>query len=243
MIGSVKESGIKKNNRYIEFDDNQNGAAWIVTLGDLLALVITFFVLLYSMSTVVQSDWQQVSQSFSQTLNTKNNVQLTAATSELSIDRVEIQEGSNLQYLLAILNDKTSAIPNLRDSTSIRFEDERIIISLEGKAFFNPSKSTLNRNAGRMIRIMGQSLSTVKNSVEIVSYVSPLASRSEEFPSGWELALARAISVLNDLRKGGYPYRISAFGQSSQNNDDASNNRQGNSQRIDIVVREDKATF
>ena len=45
--------------------DEEGGANWMDTYGDMITLVLTFFVLLYSMSSMDSSKWQYIAEAFS----------------------------------------------------------------------------------------------------------------------------------------------------------------------------------
>ena len=50
------------------------GASWMDTYGDMVTLLLCFFVLLYSMSTVDQEKWEEVVRSFSRETNTSVDI-------------------------------------------------------------------------------------------------------------------------------------------------------------------------
>lgn len=71
------------------------GASWMDTYGDMVTLLLCFFVLLYSMSTIDQQKWVQLVQSFNPdaiheiTENTGNNGQIADPTTPVDGDQSE----------------------------------------------------------------------------------------------------------------------------------------------------------
>lgn len=229
--------------------ETTQSTAWMVTLADLLALIITFFVLLYSMSSVVDYKWKTVSKSLSQRMSNSFITPLTALpTSDLTVERVNLEKGDNLRYLLAVLTDKINVLPDLGALFRINLLEDRLVISMLGHSSFSPGSAELPAKAVNLITFIGQTLSTVRNSLEIVSYADPSPIQNNTYPSNWELSLHRAYAVSETLKKSGYPYTVRSFGRSSSLFEDLSTDipvqeREELSRRIDIIVRGAKATY
>jgi chemotaxis protein MotB len=227
---------------------NNQGASWTMTFADLLSLIITFFVLLYSMSSIVEEDWKVISKSLSQTLSPNLTTKLTYSSSELTVERVDKKSGSDLDYLFTVLSDKIKFLPNYKTLLKLGKAEDRIIISLLGNNFFIAGSAELPKKAKHIVNFLGQILSTTKNKIEVVSFADPRPPKSDTYPSNWELSLNRAIIVSNALRKYGYPYKIDAFGRSSSLFGEFASDmpllrKQKLSRRIDIIVRSEKATY
>ncbi len=69
---------------------------WMVTLADLLSLILTFFVLLFSMSTLELEQWEKISQSLSQNLSLEKKVKETKPAAEQAIEKINRLEAAPL---------------------------------------------------------------------------------------------------------------------------------------------------
>ncbi|HRW28951.1 MAG TPA: flagellar motor protein MotB, partial [Emcibacteraceae bacterium] len=101
--------------------------SWMVIFADLLALLLTFFVLMFSMSSVQVSEWQAMVTSLSENLNPER-----AKIQDINWNKIDEalsyeEEGLNLEYLKNIFEEKLSHDPILTRST-ITVLDDRLAI-------------------------------------------------------------------------------------------------------------------
>ena len=82
----------------------------------------------------------------------------------------------------------------------------------------------------------------VGNQVDVNGHTGPEPVANPAFPSNWELSLAQAMAVADELRAGGYVDNIHAFGLGASRFGDLSlsasvEERHRLARRVDIVVR------
>lgn len=162
---------------------------WMDTYGDMVTLLLCFFVLLYSISTVDQSKWIQLVKSFnpdakevSQIVTTENTVDgseevpgdLGAATTETVFDDLyeklkEAVEGEGLSAEVELYKGDGYTFVTFRDN--VFFDGDSSVIKEEGRHLLDRFASVLSdaRDSIREIQILGhttQATADHQNSVE-----------------------------------------------------------------------------
>jgi len=185
--------------------------AWMVTFTDLVSLMLTFFVMLFSMATVQIDKWDEVTDSLSTTLNPKKTESVATATADFNISTVFRKRAINLEYLQAVLLEKVEK-DKLLSRTMVQLLDDRLLISLPGDLLFDKGSKTLSQRAESSMLKIGDVLRHVSNQIVITGHTDPVPASGADYASNWELSLYRAIEVGNALRKSGFTQEFMAYG-------------------------------
>ena len=73
--------------------------------------MLTFFVMLFAMSSVKVSEWKNIIDSLSQTLRPSDEQPVPAATSTFNIGTIFRKQAINLDYLSSVLNETVKGQP------------------------------------------------------------------------------------------------------------------------------------
>jgi chemotaxis protein MotB len=216
-----------------------SGQAWLLTFTDLAALMLTFFVLLFSMSTVDDSDWQNLVDSFSPRLTSLQQVTVALPNSDETADAVERTPGTDLDYLQAILKERMTENPALAGA-SITREAEQLVVSLPGDLLFAPDSIDLGRVGKDAVFALSGVLRTLRNVVEVAGHADPNPPAAR-YASNWELSLARAAAIAGVLSDLGYDGSIVArgYGHARFEEVDATLpavERRARARRVDIII-------
>lgn len=216
-----------------------SGQAWLLTFTDLAALMLTFFVLLFSMSTIKEPEWQNLIDAFSPNLSGLQEVTIALPTSDETADAVERIPGTDLDYLAAVLREQMAANENLAGSR-VRREAERLVISVPGDLLFAPGAIALGATGEKAVFALSGVLRNLRNVVEVAGHADPNRPGSS-YPSNWELSLARASVISGLLSDLGYAGQIvvRGYGHSRYEEVDsglAGIERRALARRVDIIV-------
>ena len=184
--------------------------AWMVSFTDLIALMLTFFVMLFAMSKVEQRKWQNLTDALSEHLNAVREVPAALPTEQLGIDHVRLLSGTDLDYLAALLSQNMAAAPLLGSGVLTRLGD-RIVIALPGDLLFAPGSSELAASGQDALAALGGLLRHVGNRIEVTGHADPRKPVGG-FVSNWDLSLARALRVASLLQRFGYRGEVVARG-------------------------------
>lgn len=227
-------------------DDNvQTVPLWLITFTDVMALMLTFFVLLYSMSVPVEEKWEEVSNSFSSKFNSEEAKPHNAGSQDvIDIDRIDKSRALSLKYLKALVKNmlKNNGVDNV-----IIFENnKRLVISLPSELLFKNGSAQIGLEGKKLLFALGGALSRVKNRIEIAGHTDPrpITGNNGPYRNNWELSMARSASVSVILKDVGYTRDITIRGLSSARFDEMSdkapeNERYDFSRRVDIILMND----
>ncbi len=232
----------------IHDDKGESVPLWLITFTDVMALMLTFFVLLYSMSVPQEEKWEQISNAIS-TNFTKLEAKPynTGSQDVIAIDKINKSKALDLGYLEVVVNNYIEAnkIKNI-----IVFQNANsLILSLPSDLLFKSGSAEVNLKGKKMLFSLGGVLSRVKNRIEIVGHTDPrpIIGESGIYQNNWELSLARSSAVAMILNNVGYDKSIVVRGVSSARFDELSNDiseeeRYNLSRRVDIVLMDDDGT-
>lgn len=188
--------------------------AWMVTFTDLVSLMLTFFVLLFAMSSVKVDKWDTMIDALSQTLNPEKVETIAAATARHNISTVFRKRSVNLDYLAVVLEEAMAKNELLNKSRIMRLDD-RLVVALPGDLLFEPASADLGKRARDAMFLLGGLLRNVGNQIGVNGHSDPEKPSSNAFSSNWQLSLARAVAVANMLKQSGYEDGIIPFGFAS----------------------------
>lgn len=219
--------------------------SWMIIFADLLALLLTFFVLMFSMSSVQVSKWQAVVESLSENLN-PSRAQIQAVDwQNIEAAMIPQKEALSLAYLKKIFEDKLQYDPILRRSR-VTLLDDRLAITLPSDLIFEKGQSEFSRDASKSMRELGASLQSIQNKITVVGHTDLEPTSGQFYPTNWELSLVRAISVAKLIEQAGYTQTIEIFGNGPSRFDEIDKNipldeRYLLARRVDIFIhREDR---
>ncbi|MDP6343321.1 MAG: flagellar motor protein MotB [Alphaproteobacteria bacterium] len=221
----------------------QPDKGWMITFADLMALLLTFFVLLFSMSKVETEAWQALVDALANRLNPSHESSRPLLESERNAPQLFASRAIDLDYLAGVMQDKIADDPTLRRGL-LRRLDDRLVFSLPGELVFEPGQASLHAASEPAMVALGAALQLVGNSVSLIGHSDPSPPPpNSPFTSNWDLSLARAVVLANALTASGYPHPLRVLGAADAGYADLSpglseGQRQRLSRRVDIVIRE-----
>ncbi len=218
-----------------------SAGAWMVTFTDLVALLLTFFVMIFAMSSVKTADWSSLTESLRRHLNSVAGQPVASPSMRMDVPSPDRVPGADLDYLAELLAGHLGETPALADARLRRGED-RLFVSLPADLLFAAGDFTLTSNAADAVFQLGGVLRNMPNALAVVGHADPRAPQSA-YPSNWELSLLRAQAVAAALRQGGVDGRIRARGHGDSRyaelparSDEAA--RFALARRVDLVIHE-----
>lgn len=183
---------------------------WVITMADLSCVLLAFFVMIFSMSSISREKWQDLSAALSQRRHVTDAPETAEPTAQYNIATVFRKRAINLDYLHAVLHDTLAADPHFKTARLVLRED-RLVISLPGDILFAPASAALDAKAERALFSLGGVLSNLTNPVAVVGHSDPTPP-ADTFSSTWELTIGRAAAVANALKRTGYRRDVTVLG-------------------------------
>ncbi|PHZ83349.1 flagellar motor protein MotB [Paremcibacter congregatus] len=223
--------------------EQANKDSWMIVFADLLALLLTFFVLMFSMSSVQVSKWKAVVESLSENLNPERAQIQEEDWQNVEAAQIPIKEALNLSYLNRIFSDKLQYDPILRRSTVTELDD-RLAIALPADLIFEKGASKFSPGAYKSLQELAVALESIPNKITVVGHTDLEPTSGRRYPTNWELSLVRAISVAQMIEAAGYSQNIETFGNgpsrfSALDQNILLSDRYLLARRVDIFIHQD----
>ena len=183
---------------------------WLVTFSDVIALLLAFFVMLFSMSEINMEKWNQIIgvQSSPEKLEEEVQTQLHVAK---SIPKFELKSALSLDYLAHVLEEHLTGDIFLKSAIVHRL-DGLVVVSLPSDTMFASGEIELQKNAKEALFRMGDVIASIGNRIDVRGHTDPELLSDKNFDSKWVISLARAAAVANELRRTGYARQLPIYG-------------------------------
>ena len=167
--------------------------------------------MLFAMSNVQSEKWDSVVAMLSTRETAKDEIVRPTATAKLNIATVELDTALPLDYLGIVLQEKLQR-DDILNRAILNLQDQQLVISLPGDALFEPGQAETTQSAREALFRIGAVLSTIGNQIDVRGHTGREQVGESAYQSNWELSLARAVAVANELRRTGYTRAITALG-------------------------------
>ncbi len=211
----------------------------MITLADLLALMLTFFVLVYAMREPDTQRWATVHGEVGAILNPQQTDSPIQQSTHEALWLTPIHSHTSLSYWHSILQAKLQRAGAL--NIRLQLTPHALVISLPADVFFAAGSATLSPQQRPVLALLGQALEHMGHPLLLQGHTDPTPISTPEFPSNWQLSLARAAAIAQQLRHQGFtrPIRISghAAGDFTPDMGDKKQNRRyTEARRVDMLV-------
>lgn len=221
--------------------EESDGPGWITTFADLMTLLLVFFVLLFSMSSVENEAFEEAARSLNIALSRDSAPSSLIPLLEPAAETTRIPDPNEAEIINrdAELADQMRFQQALVDSINVELEniiqdlegslsqadmgswveigtpmDGRLTLKVNAAVMFDPGSVEIRRS---MMPLLDSILEVVLENpgfkLEVQGHTDDQPVDVERFPSNWELSAFRATAVLRFLIEGGLaPQRVVASG-------------------------------
>lgn len=197
--------------------EESGGAGWIVTYGDLMTLLLCFFVLLYGMSSVDEGKYKQLAQSLNAALMGASGKtifdqpgtpeeELTgdpveqdpAIEGELNEDEESIEDlwaSEVAEETLDALNEYFQG-EGLSSEINVELVKEGLLLDIKETVLFDMGEATIKSDSLKTLNQLGKFFKKFDNEIRVVGHTDNVPIKTEKYPSNWELAAARSCAIV-----------------------------------------------
>lgn len=213
--------------------------AWMTTFADLISLMLTFFILLVSMSTLDKTGLQDISTYFESAVSVLN----AGSGTEISLIRpIELQRIATPRELMLAMRQNSNVV--LKNSTlehHVRalIVQNRMYLRMEDAALFEEGSAKLKAQHIQSLRRLAKMLATSPGRIRVNGHTDDRMQAGSQFSDLWSLSLARAASVLHILEAEGVSagrLSLAGYGPSRPVSTDTTVYGRDKNRRVDIVV-------
>lgn len=216
--------------RHLKTRPQQRVNTWLLSFTDVTGLMLTFFVMLFSMSDPNRQTWSDMAVSLGVEFNTSIGATGQAGPHAHPETNRRIEgRGLDLGYLSTVLYRHLEQA-DLADTVVMTADKGRIILTFPGRSFFEAGAEGMSEEGKKTLYALGQNFRGIRNRIEIHGYAAaPPSGSTGKLKTNWGRALARAGEAAAILEESGYNQPLTLLGNAD--------NKQSTDQ-IDIVVRE-----
>lgn len=202
--------------------EEEGAPAWMNTYGDMVTLVLTFFVLLFSFSSVDAQKWEKIVSSLSgtpfvaiQALD-PGDVKAEAEPLEESswvLPEPKPEDSNDQEALnpaqIAEINEKFDELYDkikfhiemngLQDKLNVQMLDNAILMTMNESALFDSGSAVLKQEARGILPAICDILNqydALISKIRIEGHTDSVPIQNSQYKDNWELSSARSLSVL-----------------------------------------------
>jgi chemotaxis protein MotB len=216
---------------------------WLATFADLMSLLLTFFVLLLSFSTMNEADFNSAMGSLQGALGVLDGEPILSNPIKLNvpITKGEIREARPTIKDAAAEIEKEVEAEGQEQNVEVIEGQDGLIIRISDKAIFASGKADVKDQVLPLLTRIGAVLNRFPNQIELEGHTDDIPISNDEFPNNHWLSNARALSVLDvfadevGIERG----RLSAIGYGEYKPlvENDSSEMQSRNRRVEIKVR------
>jgi chemotaxis protein MotB len=191
---------------------------WLLTYADMITLMLTFFVMLLSMSSMEIGKVKQFAAATVGAMGVLREGQhsefackvLVSSEKRINEKVLEIE-----QFFKRFAGLKTHLLKE-REQGNLEFEEkeEGLSIIMKEDLLFEPGRGEVRPEGVAMLREMGNAFRDFEGMIVVEGHTDSMPVTTGEFPSNWELSCVRAVTIVKYLTEqvGVDPRKLSAVG-------------------------------
>lgn len=220
-------------------------AEWLGTYGDLVTLLLCFFIMLFATSNVDEGKFDVLVQAFNPSIfdytggdhiiGEMNKDENNAMSEFLSS---EIVYQAELKGIAESISDYTEE-ENIQDNVDVIRDKDKITIRFNSSLLFESGKATLKEQVKPYLKKISKTFPE-GYSVQIEGHTDNLKISNKEFASNWELSAFRGINVLkymiNNCGISSDRLSVAGYGEYKPIADNSTEEGRSKNRRVDIIL-------
>jgi Flagellar motor protein len=226
-----------------------SGDEWLGTFSHTITIVLIFFILLFSFSSINDNKLKGVSEAFNNIVKSGGTAVLSNKQSDSEIDKdntsksttekIDTASTNANKQMLSKINDFIKE-NNLENITSIKNDDRGIIIELKDTILFESEKADLVPGSKDVLDKLSTFLSSINNQIIIEGHTDNVPINNYKFSSNWELSSIRAVNVVRyftEVKKiEPSRFQASGYGEFKPLVDNSTPENRAKNRRINILI-------
>lgn len=213
--------------------------AWLATYGDMVTLVLTFFVLMYSFSSVNEQKLKDISIALTDLLGGGTSGQSILDGANGVLEEV-VPEGGDVEGSTFTKVSEFLENNGLEDIAQIKTDERGVIIELNDKILFESGQSELIPASKEVLDKISSLLATLDNSFIIEGHTDNIPINTYKFRDNWELSSDRATSVIRyftqDKGLDSTKFQSAGYGEFRPLVDNSTEENRAKNRRVNILI-------
>lgn len=179
--------------------EQPSSPAWMTTYGDMMTLLLCFFVLLLSFSTIDKVKFTMSMRALQGALGVMPRMKKVSKSDDSKMSSDKIINKMKLERLEKKIKQLKQLAKSLgyEEEVEILFNEGGLLIRLGNKVLFDLGESELRKSARPILTFVGNTIKEHDaDDVIVGGHTDNLPISSSQYPSNWELSIARSLSVV-----------------------------------------------
>ncbi len=235
-----------RNRNRPQAEAEEGAPAWMNTYGDMVTLMLTFFVLLFSFSTINAKKWEEIVKSFTGVAivesgggseeiidDGKLTPEMIAANNEIANKFDDLYEQIK-KHIAEKGLEATLEVSNINGVITIRMKDS---------ALFNSGKDTIRKDSVKILTDLVIIIKDYDNTIRMIrieGHTDNVPISNANFKNNWDLSVSRAVNVLEYMLADSRisPDKLSVAGYGEYHPIDTNDTVHGRARnrRVDFVI-------
>jgi len=216
---------------------------WIMTYADMMSLLLTFFILIVSFSSLQQSKFKQAAQSLQEAFGILEHHESAIEFQnpvypDLSNENVDDEVYYEMREIEQAILDN-----GLDQEVQVQVQDNGVLFRIQSPFLFASGQADLKDESRSILQELTVLFRKFPYQIRIEGHTDSLPISSTRYPSNWELSAARAVTVARYFQGLKLPpERIAAtgFGEYHPIADNATAGGRERNRRVEIFLQLDK---
>lgn len=188
-------------------EEDSPGGSWMTTYGDMVTLILTFFILLYSFSEIDVVKFRKLLFSFRGAIGVMDGGKTTQEDSGAFSGQTMVDSGESRKQSKDILDiaRKIQVLidqEGLQQSISVSVTQRGVVVSVSEGVLFLPGQMDLNARGKRVLFKVGEILRVIPNSIAVEGHADDSQpSRKSFVRDNWGLSSVRASRIAAYLQE------------------------------------------
>lgn len=192
--------------------DKKGLDVWIMTYGDMMSLLLVFFILIVSFSTIQETKFHDAAASLRGAFGLATLPPTTLRLPELAASRDEERRRREVVGETREL-EQTLLAAGLDREVDVEVTPRGVAIRVNAPFLFGSGRADLRPEATGLLERLAGFLARFPQPVRVEGHTDSVPIRGGPFASNWELSAARAVAVARTFQAAGVaPARLSATG-------------------------------
>lgn len=214
------------------------GNSWLITYSDMITIILCFFIVFFTFTAEEASLLEKI----------KDN--LTTEVEGLNQENEKLKEEK--ESLAALLFGSENSLDSAEsfmeflekndlDKSVYIIEDERgLVIRFKDGVLFSSGKAVISEGGFEVLSEIAEKVQGIPNLIVIEGFTDDIPIKTNDFPSNWELSVARAIGVakfmIDDMDIEEERISVSGFGEQRPIDTNDTEEGRANNRRIEITI-------
>lgn len=229
-------------------DEGEGADEWIITFSDMMSLLLCFFVLLFSMSTIEKEKFKQLALSLQSALGTqeipqagtREGLEMKKKEAKPKPEAVDELGGMAKKEMKKIKSDIEEFIVKnqLGGKVNAKIDGRGVVITISDVVLFPAGEADINPEASPLMEKLKELLKEFDYKVRVDGHTDNVPINTPQYPSNWELSTARASRIVRYFIDNGIaPERLSAqgFAEYQPLADNSTPENRAKNRRVEIV--------